>query len=747
MNKLFDELLKINNYDSNLFAKICEEGKSYIGLHLKCSNYFYISFKNTLFPEKINSLQEGQDEFLSQFESIRREVNDTLKINVKGFFTEIPNPFYYKGIISKYDTLFHYLHLNFKLIDFENDLYERLTISGKITNEYMLVFFSPDSLVIEEQSLKNFLIEFTNFFKYNSSKNFVEKNLNRLNLYANKSYSYLKEIPLPELPIVNFKRASICFDILVDEDYLNPAGEGDDFDKEHLFFKHFESVNSTNSGEKIYKKISPPTPIEHKGGLGPKYCVIHHSYETDLFAYKYQSNPPYYTKFYLPESVNIHVEYPISFLFNTEGRKESFFPSSDSIKVAMRANLIYTYFKESHIRVWHLILCSDEQEGINEYQLIKLLKYFGGSQENESEQSKHDFLNENLKFYYNNERLSIIEFFQNLTKTKYNFYPNFENSKNRNQDIKPLSSLNNIQSGIIQIASKQAIFKDYSKNLTQKKSAQKNLKKFFLEISNHSLTKNKFSEAIANIFCGTTLGILDFARMGTEEVDDTLNPRKVSVTPNSFLTLNRGILTSYSIEDDVFESAWKPIGMNPYLFIPNAVLCHNDYISIDAEQKLKKLLDIFRKDRTRIKEDLETLNILYQEERNVIDDLINDDILSNVFQYKTEQDLYEYGMQHRGIKERIEDTKTKLIQLDGLINNFHKENEEEDQVRIQILLLIISLFQIISTVKDYIDGIKGNYLSLTISSLIIIGIFLTTFLKVNTKKLKYYWGKKTYQKS
>ena len=150
---------------------------------------------------------------------------------------------------------------------------------------------------------------------------------------------------------------------------------------------------------------------------------ITHSFETDLFAYSHQSDPPYYTRcFNFPVFSKVIVRFPQKQEFVSEGRRETSYVIDDNrydrkgkiktIKrkldngiiieetfkeIELNIFLNYTYFFKSEIRVWHLIFTSEEDNGISEVDIIKLSKLFSGSQENKTEKDKRDSLL-NIKF-------------------------------------------------------------------------------------------------------------------------------------------------------------------------------------------------------------------------------------------------------------------------------------------------------------------------------------------------------------
>ena len=253
---------------------------------------------------------------------------------------------------------------------------------------------------------------------------------------------------------------------------------------------------------------------------------------------------------------------------------------------------------------------------------------------------------------------------------------------------------------------------------------------------------NPNAEYIFESFCGITLGIFDFTRMGYEEVIDTLIPR--SATKSSFLSVNRGVLSSFGRNDELMATTWNTIGMSPYLIIPSAVLAHNNHIVTTAETTLSKTLRKYeikgaddkltaylgRKSKGMKSIRLEISEL--EKTRKEIEELINTDYLPNVFQYPTEQDLYEYGLQHRGITDKVNTVRAKLGQLHSMIEDRKNSLNDIYQFWVQFLLGVVSLFQIESVFQSIAELMADSnhvvYLTNTIQlSHIALGWFLFSF--------------------
>lgn len=614
-----------------------------------------------------------------------------------------------------------------------------------VSNLYLCTFpkLNGEAFLLPIQVLLRFLVEFydslegltgdfeeefkkANDWQPGQAPGFNTEALNQMyeslirNEYAQYGISYLKQIPLIEEPRLSFERASVCCEILVDETYYQPT-----------VYK-----SKTERFERLSEGATNIDPMSTHN-QNDKYCVVTHSFETDLFAYAYQEAPPFYTRIYnFPAFKEVIVRFPQTFSFTSEGRQEMMYVLDDGKngragkvktitrrladgtlleeivkEVRMKVFLNYSYFLNSEIRVWHLIFTSFEGNGIDEIDLIKLMKFFSGSQESRTEAEKNKEL-EKIKFVNSEkqeeEEYTIIELFHKLSGVKYKKRADYQFDQNVSDNI----SIRDIKNGIVEIDTDYCQFpqatspeaeqatKEVLVQLFENLKTNEEGKKVSSADVQRQYAQNREAEYVFEAFCGITLGIFDYARMGFEEVSDTLVPR--SATEVSFLTINRGVLSSFGYGDSVLSSAIKTIGINPYLLVPSAVLAHNEYVSNDAFNRSLTVLEELRQDETQV--DITNLERCRKQVRN----LLNIDFLPNVFQYPTEQDLYAYGLIHRGILEKNKRTQANLEQIDDVIEESNASLNHRYQFWVNILLMVISLFQIYEVVTKLIIGVGGE---------------------------------------
>lgn len=403
-------------------------------------------------------------------------------------------------------------------------------------------------------------------------------------------YLYLHELPRAERPKIKFQRAAVAFELVVDESYFTIL---DDAEKK--------------AGE-FSKALNQP------------YCVVTHSFETDLFSYTHQSKPPYFTRCFMPSDPKSYLQdvtlrFPNVYEFVSEGRREIIYHLNEDgsatfngyHEIGVNVFLNFSWFHRSKIRVWHIVLASKEDEGFSELDIIKLMKFFSGAQESQSEASKVKQANR-LLFKVGAEEWQLYDFFEKLSGVRYSLRDETASASHvefDEKDGRKVPGLKNLRTGVVQIDTDYCAYVGKEKILVEHEEFQKTLRSLYARLCEseagdkvmgsdieHEYKKDPAAEYVFKAYCGITLGIFDYERMGFEEVGDTLLPR--SATTTSFLTVNRGVLTSFGHGDSVLDSAWGSIGINPYLLIPGAVLAQNEFISIDAKNKLDILLDKFK---------------------------------------------------------------------------------------------------------------------------------------------------------
>jgi hypothetical protein len=416
-------------------------------------------------------------------------------------------------------------------------------------------------------------------------------------------------------------------------------------------------------------------PQENRKSVKPgemPMCPIIGSYEFDLFKYRYQQSPPYksYCINELPE-LKCAIRFPEFTRFVSEGRHETLKNPVNEINVEIKLN--YTFYGNGR-RVWTMVFIPCKGDYLYQDQVIKLISLFSCSSEQNNIRTGTSFLFDKLEF----ESLEALA--REITKDP---------------------KLRLLDSGVI-----QTDFSTCTSNLYGPETWKEAIEAICLiskqQASAYAALEKRYLEdgamqSVLNLICGFSLGIFDYPRMSFEEVMDTIIPH--SFSGNSFVLMNKGILNSLNFKDEIYLRTRMTTGICPYLLISSSVLAFNHVEATFAENRLDVLLD----SRTAAKT---TLPVLI-EHRKILEKKINEEILTNVFHYPTEQQTYLQGMSHRGIDDRIQNIKNRLNELIQLIKDTDaKQKSKYDKMGL-ILLAVISILSLEPVFNDIYQSVAG----------------------------------------
>lgn len=474
------------------------------------------------------------------------------------------------------------------------------------------------------------------------------------------------------------------------------------------------------------------------------YDKVFNSFEKDLFSQKFVEDPPYYSKQVDVQYASIKFNNIIS--FNSEGRAETIIlidedkkPLSDFLlEKKVKVFLNYTVFKNkdraksvnNNYVVWELVISPIDP--FNEYEFIQIEKYFTGKQES--------FIND-IKYIINMQAcVDLFDFSEKLIGNNVSL---------RREVLAGTIQIDT--SGLTYIKDSKAftpllteeqnwtwsqIYQYYNSDSGAKKNKE-GADKLELIYSNYEDAKY-----ILNTFCGIALGIFDFDRMSIEEVDDTLVPLRK--TDSYFVILNKNSIVCFCDTNDIYANALKyGIGINPYLIIPNAVLAYNSFLTLKVYEKTARLgaMNLNHSDappswykqwarklkRSLVGDSLtdkpNRLSELMEQKDHISSFLKN--VIPNVYQYETERELYNYGMEKRGIVEKREDLEEYKKEVEEEIS--HLVNERANLLgKLSLILGIISLSQI----YQFFDILKNLFSSPDAGLSKYISLFFTFVLLI-----------------
>jgi len=452
------------------------------------------------------------------------------------------------------------------------------------------------------------------------------------------------------------------------------SDEADNFHfREMSVAYHFAESKSGNSSCKL--------PVNTSEILG--------SFESDLFLYRFQGKEPYRTVCLTGSNrIPCTVMFPESIIYTSEGRNVKL--NSQRQGVEFEIAMHCTFFNNGR-RIWTLVFSPRNGTLISQDEVIKAINLFCHSQEQKVLAGNTSFKTGDGKYS------SLTELAFNLAQKAASSNVNFVNLK--------LAEFQLINSGIVQID---------IMNITDSKIDVSNWRVVIELIDRiskkdanafgqleESYKNNQEIKEILDLMCGFSLGIFDYTRMSFEEVIDTLRP--ITSNRDSAILLNKGILASVSFLEDPVSTVRSAIGINPYLLISSSVLAFDDYETAYAESLLDKTLDKVTdnvKPTPRLEELIST--------RNELQRIVNEEILTNVFHYQTERITLEHGLSHRGIKDRIQNIRNRLIDLNSVISDQVERDNQRNKIIVALLLTAISILGLESFFGTVYNSVQEN---------------------------------------
>ena len=421
----------------------------------------------------------------------------------------------------------------------------------------------------------------------------------------------------------------------------------------------------------------------------PAFCPHFHSFETDLLSYHFQRDRPLTSQ--LVQELQFHdicIHFPNSYAFHSEGRSQELV--SERPTVACKIQISRTHFIAAKQMVWSIVFMNEEEGFFTEFELIKVLNFVGSRQERTT-------LRDEIKFSAHHGTPTTLEnlLAQLLDETKLTFTLGSGILQIDTSYIECIADANNLDWEAFYPLICGSLGRDCdSTQLNRQYDEQPNYQDFL------------------NLLCGFSLGIFDFNRMGFDEVIDTLPLQKGD---NGYLLfINRGIMVNLCHEDEMFSSVIHTIGMSPYLLIPNAVINCNTFLLEHCYHQLT----------WQNFEECSSSHLIAL--RNTIEQTLNHGLISNVFHYGTEKNLYEFCIQERNHNLIREKTLTLITLLQKSLDERKALREDRSDLFMTLLLTVLSCFQF-----------QGIFQSMTNNNLLMSWIYTLSFAMTITGIIYY----------
>ncbi len=394
-------------------------------------------------------------------------------------------------------------------------------------------------------------------------------------------------------------------------------------------------------------------------------CPVLRSIELDLLSYSFQEAPPIGSQCETYHRTPVEILFPETIEYLSEG--ESVALACRRTVVPAAAVVTSTGFLQSGARVWHLVLSPAPGSHFTEFDLIKLIHLYDGRTEGTE-------LYDKVRFRRPESAAT------NAAGLLRALCP----------DAGPKAAL---RSGTIEIITEgqragnvalSELFSVVREALEPGRTSSDRKLSTWLETAT---TQARVLKA----YCGIVSGILDHENLDTAEILDTLTP----TLPESqaFIRSHRGTLVVVAEADRLKDHCADNVGISPYYLIPHALALYNESLIAEADDATQKALSDPKSSRAA----LEAAHALA--DRN-----LNNLYLPNLFNYSTEQELYERMMRLRGSGVRRVAAVSRMQELSGVISAIWETRREHGQMLIAVLLALLSVIQI----KDIVISMAGE---------------------------------------
>ncbi len=411
------------------------------------------------------------------------------------------------------------------------------------------------------------------------------------------------------------------------------------------------------------------------------------SYERDLLLYAHRDEPPFWTRDVpVPaELATVSVRFPPELLFKSEQRRVRLHCKEANETGRRRTFGVVaseTIFERSGVVVLNVVLeppseVADESQ-LNEYDLIKLIKLWEGGEEPPSVAWEDEILFETADGKWTLDAL-VRRLFRHLDLRRED-----ESDRARRWPVLPGRTRRDplqrapalaYRVGTVELEAPESEWRD----------------QLFHDIAglkdgaapDQGTERARWDSVVA--VGGVLQGLLDFRAITSDELADVFGEVDIDSDDESprLVGFHKGTLLAISAEDEPDPDEGEdeaspaerpsPIGVDPYIAIPNVVLLHNEQRLKDARQ-LELALSRGQPRPSTLRG--ERVNI--DKTANGLDEMTGllAQHLPNIFHYPAEQGLYETGSQSRGFGDLKE-----LVQLrrEELMSTLQRRERTRDR--------------------------------------------------------------------
>ncbi|SCY32473.1 hypothetical protein SAMN05216420_104249 [Nitrosospira sp. Nl5] len=450
--------------------------------------------------------------------------------------------------------------------------------------------------------------------------------------------------------------------------------------------------------------------VERKVSIGNRFDHddVFGSMERDLLKYQFQADPPLDSTHCFGNG-KLEIVFPPSFHFRSEGRYVELISTQRPRAVNFMLNK--TEFQKSGIRIWHLTLSTNDNDPLNEFEIIKLISLYDGRSEDtgpytELASNQSPKLAHRIGFNYRGkENLSINSLIVELIPAE----------KTEQKKLTRQIALNSGTVQILLVEDEKRKNMDLLRKAIKARSDDAAHKEILREMK-----EDTFEKQVLQALSGIAIGIFDFQETDNEEILDTFDPSFSDAS--IFIKFNRCTLLSIVTEDRAWDSCRATVGISPYLIIPHAVIIHNEELVKMAEEKIDRL-DV---ERARRLLKLGRLEADYAEADRYLHSLY----LPMIFNYPTEQALFNKGNENRGSTEKYKIMQFKLRELHIQIESLRQTTRSLGQSLLSVILALITALHVF----DYLAIIQVIlFIPILLLGLVALGLPLLGKLTFNPR--------------
>lgn len=180
---------------------------------------------------------------------------------------------------------------------------------------------------------------------------------------------------------------------------------------------------------------------------------------------------------------------------------------------------------------------------------------------------------------------------------------------------------------------------------------------------------------------GILCGLLDF-NIDADEFNDVFD-EPIKVNKTLLLDVQKGTLFKFITKDRAFESAYEKIGVNPYLLYPQALLLHNEELLAGAVGKANAA------DGAQSEE-------LLREAELALREVLQRELLPNVFQYTCERKLFDDGQGSRGLTNLQNSLEQRLEEINGRLDEVVSRKGAFLNIGLALFGVVLAVGQLVS---------------------------------------------------